>query len=124
MLAHLHGDQQTTEAEHDQQENDEDNSVQASGECHVICPVPRISGCAGVPVGGRGSGPAHRWKPALYDPVLVRMCTFTFWKGGRIEAGNLHAPGTGDPDVAFDAIAFVPHSTKVTTACALDDSGI
>jgi hypothetical protein len=49
--------------------------------------------------------------------------TFTFWKGGRIEADNLHDPGTGDADVAFDAIAFVPHNSKVTTACALNDSG-
>ncbi|MEU6541492.1 hypothetical protein [Streptomyces sp. NPDC047000] len=50
--------------------------------------------------------------------------TFTFWKGGRIEADNLHDPGTGDADVAFDAIAFVPHNSKVTTqACKLIDSG-
>ncbi|MFG2956664.1 hypothetical protein ACGF5O_23450 [Streptomyces sp. NPDC048291] len=50
--------------------------------------------------------------------------TFTFWKGGRIEADNLHDAGTGDADVAFDAMAFVPHNSKVTTqACQLIDSG-
>ncbi|MFF0459167.1 hypothetical protein [Streptomyces mexicanus] len=52
------------------------------------------------------------------------MGTFTFWKGGRIEADNLHDAGTGDDNVVFDAIAFVPFNYADPGACALNDGGV
>ncbi|MDT7840158.1 transglycosylase SLT domain-containing protein [Streptomyces justiciae] len=52
------------------------------------------------------------------------MGTFSFWKGGRIEADNLHDAGTGDDNVVFDAIAFVPFSSADPGACALNDGGL
>ncbi|WP_328915653.1 MULTISPECIES: hypothetical protein [unclassified Streptomyces] len=45
------------------------------------------------------------------------MGSIPFWKGGRVEADNLHDPGTGDSDVAFDAVAFVPSVTYVQGVC-------
>jgi hypothetical protein len=52
------------------------------------------------------------------------MGTFTFWKGGRIEADNLHDAGTGDDNVVFDAIAFVPFNYADPGPCALNDGGV
>ncbi|MFI1480566.1 hypothetical protein [Streptomyces sp. NPDC020747] len=52
------------------------------------------------------------------------MGTFSFWKGGRIEADNLHDAGTGDDNVVFDAIAFVPFSSSDPGACNLNDGGL
>ncbi|MFE1958458.1 hypothetical protein [Streptomyces sp. NPDC059479] len=51
------------------------------------------------------------------------MGTFTFWKGGRIEADNLHVAGTGDDNVVFDAMAFVPFNTPDPGPCSLIDGG-
>ncbi|MFJ2608365.1 hypothetical protein ACIO13_25805 [Streptomyces sp. NPDC087425] len=51
------------------------------------------------------------------------MGTFSFWKGGYIEADNLHDAGTGDDNVVFDAIAFVPFASADPGACALNDGG-
>ncbi|MGW0120746.1 hypothetical protein [Streptomyces sp. NPDC003327] len=52
------------------------------------------------------------------------MGTFTFWKGGRIEADNIHKGGTGDDNVVFDAIAFVPYLYADPGPCALVDGGL
>ncbi|MFF9688566.1 hypothetical protein [Streptomyces sp. NPDC014623] len=52
------------------------------------------------------------------------MGTFSFWKGGRIEADNIHKGGTGDDNVVFDAIAFVPFNSPDPGACALVDGGL
>ncbi|MFC9129091.1 hypothetical protein ACFT4A_19870 [Streptomyces sp. NPDC057099] len=52
------------------------------------------------------------------------MGTFSFWKGGRIEADNLHDAGTGDDNVVFDAIAFVPFNYAEPGACNLNDGGL
>ncbi|MGW4435509.1 hypothetical protein ACWELO_07075 [Streptomyces sp. NPDC004596] len=52
------------------------------------------------------------------------MGTFSFWKGGRIEADNLHDAGTGDDNVVFDAIAFVPFNYADPGACNLNDGGV
>ncbi|MEU9329431.1 hypothetical protein AB0D91_37495 [Streptomyces canus] len=52
------------------------------------------------------------------------MGTFSFWKGGRIEADNLHDAGTGDDNVVFDAIAFVPFNSADPGACNLNDGGL
>ncbi|WP_158710957.1 hypothetical protein [Streptomyces albus] len=52
------------------------------------------------------------------------MGTFTFWKGGRIEADNLHDAGTGDDNVVFDAIAFVPFNSADPGPCNLNDGGL
>lgn len=52
------------------------------------------------------------------------MGTFSFWKGGRIEADNIHKGGTGDDNVVFDAIAFVPFNSADPGACALVDGGL
>ncbi|MFI5762001.1 hypothetical protein ACIA8F_13785 [Streptomyces sp. NPDC051563] len=51
------------------------------------------------------------------------MGTFTFWKGGRIEADNIHKGGTGDDNVVFDAMAFVPYNSAEPGPCALVDGG-
>ena len=55
--------------------------------------------------------------------VWVEMGSFTFWKGGRIEADNLHDAGTGDDNVNFDAIAFVPIAFHVPGYCWKDSGG-
>lgn len=52
------------------------------------------------------------------------MGTFSFWKGGRIEADNLHSAGTGDDNVVFDAIAFVPFNYAEPGPCNLVDGGL
>ncbi|MFC8370151.1 MULTISPECIES: hypothetical protein [unclassified Streptomyces] len=52
------------------------------------------------------------------------MGTFTFWKGGRIEMDNIHKGGTGDDNVVFDAIAFVPFNYADPGPCALVDGGL
>ncbi|MET4922047.1 hypothetical protein P3L51_06720 [Streptomyces sp. PSRA5] len=51
------------------------------------------------------------------------MGSFTFWKGGRIEADNLHDAGTGDDNVVFDAMAFVPFNYATPGPCNLNDGG-
>ncbi|MEU9362573.1 hypothetical protein AB0D35_31455 [Streptomyces sp. NPDC048301] len=52
------------------------------------------------------------------------MGTFSFWKGGYIEADNIQKGGTGDDNVVFDAIAFVPYNSAEPGACALVDGGL
>lgn len=52
------------------------------------------------------------------------MGTFSFWKGGRIEMDNIQKGGTGDANVVFDAIAFVPTTYADPGACALVDGGL
>ncbi|MFJ7073566.1 hypothetical protein [Streptomyces sp. NPDC098781] len=52
------------------------------------------------------------------------MGTFSFWKGGRIEMDNIHKGGTGDDNVVFDAIAFVPFNYEDPGPCALVDGGL
>ena len=52
------------------------------------------------------------------------MGTFSFWKGGRIEMDNIQKGGTGDDNVVFDAIAFVPFLNADPGACALVDGGL
>ncbi|MEE4543357.1 hypothetical protein V2S66_15430 [Streptomyces sp. V4-01] len=47
----------------------------------------------------------------------LEMGSFPFWKGGRITADNLHDAGTGDADVAFDAVAFEPAVVGVQGTC-------
>ncbi|MEV4880445.1 hypothetical protein [Streptomyces cyaneofuscatus] len=51
------------------------------------------------------------------------MGTFSFWKGGRIEANNLYRNATGDDNVVFDAIAFVPTTYADPGPCSLVDVG-
>lgn len=75
---------------------------------------------------GRG---ADHSTPAATRPALnqgtrsngqdtwIEMGSIPFWKGGRVEADNLHDAGTGDSDVAFDAVAFVPSVTYVQGVC-------
>ncbi|MEU4100614.1 hypothetical protein ACFY8X_36545 [Streptomyces tanashiensis] len=52
------------------------------------------------------------------------MGTFTFWKGGRIEMDNIQKGGTGDDNVVFDAIAFVPYNYAEPGPCGLVDGGL
>lgn len=52
------------------------------------------------------------------------MGTFSFWKGGRIEMDNIQRGGTGDDNVVFDAIAFVPFNYADPGACHLVDGGL
>ncbi|WP_030555393.1 transglycosylase SLT domain-containing protein [Streptomyces exfoliatus] len=47
-----------------------------------------------------------------------KLGTMRFWKGGRVEADNLHDAGTGDANVAFDAVAFVPTTIPDAGNCA------
>lgn len=47
----------------------------------------------------------------------VDLGTAQFWKGGRIEADNEHEAGTGDEDVDFDAVAFVPYNNAKAGLC-------
>ncbi|WP_406058903.1 transglycosylase SLT domain-containing protein [Streptomyces sp. NBC_01077] len=47
-----------------------------------------------------------------------KLGSVQFWKGGRVEADNLHDTGTGDANVAFDAVAFVPTSIPDAGNCA------
>ncbi|MFJ6569704.1 hypothetical protein ACIQNU_19995 [Streptomyces sp. NPDC091292] len=47
----------------------------------------------------------------------VELGTMQFWKGGRVEADNLHDAGTGDANVNFDAVAFVPTSIPSNGVC-------
>lgn len=58
------------------------------------------------------------------NDTWFEMGTFSFWKGGRIEADNLHDAGTGDDNVVFDAIAFVPFNSEDPGACNLNDGGL
>ncbi|MFE0701722.1 hypothetical protein [Streptomyces sp. NPDC058872] len=52
------------------------------------------------------------------------MGTFTFWKGGRIEMDNIQKGATGDDNVVFDAIAFVPYNYADPGPCSLVDGGV
>ncbi|MCX4984126.1 hypothetical protein [Streptomyces sp. NBC_00572] len=52
------------------------------------------------------------------------MGTFTFWKGGRIEMDNIQKGATGDDNVVFDAMAFVPYIYKEPGPCSLVDGGL
>ncbi|MFG2566474.1 hypothetical protein ACGFR6_13650 [Streptomyces sp. NPDC048567] len=52
------------------------------------------------------------------------MGTFSFWKGGRIEMDNIQKGATGDDNVVFDAIAFVPFNRADPGACHLIDGGL
>lgn len=54
----------------------------------------------------------------------VEMGTFSFWKGGRIEMDNIQKGGTGDDNVVFDAIAFVPTLYADPGICKLNDGGL
>ncbi|WP_432062050.1 hypothetical protein [Streptomyces sp. S1] len=47
-----------------------------------------------------------------------KLGTWRFWKGGGVEMDNIHpAGGTGDANVAFDAVAFVPTATADKGNC-------
>lgn len=49
-----------------------------------------------------------------------KLGTWRFWKGGGVEMDNIHpAGGTGDANVAFDAVAFVPTATPDAGNCAM-----
>ncbi|MFI0929979.1 hypothetical protein [Streptomyces sp. NPDC021012] len=46
-----------------------------------------------------------------------KLGSWLFWKGGGVEMDNEHLPGTGDANVAFDAVAFVPTATPDKGNC-------
>ncbi|MFG2840894.1 hypothetical protein ACGFYE_38575 [Streptomyces zaomyceticus] len=49
-----------------------------------------------------------------------KLGSWLFWKGGGVEMDNIHpSGGTGDANVAFDAVAFVPVSAPDPGNCAM-----
>ncbi|MFE0703866.1 hypothetical protein [Streptomyces sp. NPDC058872] len=46
-----------------------------------------------------------------------KLGSWRFWKGGGVEMDNIHPGGTGDANVAFDAVAFVPTATPDKGNC-------
>lgn len=54
----------------------------------------------------------------------VEMGTFTFWKGGRIELDNIQKDATGDDNVVFDAVGFIPATSADPGICSLNDGGL
>ncbi|MCX5209124.1 hypothetical protein OG689_07465 [Kitasatospora sp. NBC_00240] len=57
---------------------------------------------------GTKSGGANKW---------VELGTLQLWAGGNVQADNTSEPNyTGNEDLAFDAIAFVPAASASTTA--------
>ncbi|AGJ59443.1 hypothetical protein AB0K64_05110 [Streptomyces sp. NPDC053741] len=52
------------------------------------------------------------------------MGTFTFWKGGRIELDNIQKDATGDANVVFDAVGFIPATSADPGICSLNDGGL
>ncbi|MEV7426575.1 hypothetical protein [Streptomyces sp. NPDC091212] len=77
-------------------------------------PFHKITGRWQVNQGTRSAG----------KDTWFEMGTFSFRKGGRIEANNMREDATGDDNVVFDAIAFVPFNYSEPGPCNLNDGGL
>ncbi|MEU0136690.1 hypothetical protein ABZ172_22070 [Streptomyces sp. NPDC006296] len=56
-----------------------------------------------------------RWSAG--KDTWFKLGSMRFWKGGHIEMDNEHDPGTGDANVAFDAVALVPAANPDAGNC-------
>ncbi|MET7958781.1 hypothetical protein FKO01_61535 [Mesorhizobium sp. B2-3-3] len=56
-----------------------------------------------------------RWSAG--KDTWFKLGSMRFWKGGHIGMDNEHDPGTGDANVAFDAVALVPAANPDAGNC-------